>query len=398
MSTSSWQLVLYGRTLRADRWWRVRPRAAALDWLNDVVTTTTSGGEGLERGPRYLLARRDGITIVGGSARASLLSDTMNSDGSRPFYTFVGWLSRDTDAGIPTLQVVEMHWNNWASEEYGAWMPLDWERHQSDLRDAHEPPVRRSPWNRDQELDPASPVARGGEPGAARPRGHGHGPSLFSYDDRFLAWRDVAANRGDAALVVCLPRGSEGSDFLTHVVVPAERERDAEVTPQAADSSAAVSEPPTVTAEVDRADAIPSRAPGSTPAHRPWPSDAREEEPSDVLGDGAFTDTGRTAPSTTDGSGHGVPVRPLVESPEPAVGTAAQPERPMTRRRGFHRFMQKLAGTEDDEAPGASSSASRPAAGNAMANDLEYWRLRQEEAGTPTRPPKRTASPPDNSH
>ena len=117
MSTPSWQLVLYGRTLRADRWWRVRPRAAALDWLNDMITTTTSGGEGLELGPRYLLARRHGLIIVGGSGRASLLSDTMNSDGSRPLYTFVGWLSRDADAGIPTLQVVEAHWNKWASEE-----------------------------------------------------------------------------------------------------------------------------------------------------------------------------------------------------------------------------------------------------------------------------------------
>src|SRR5277367_4618906 len=93
-----WQLVLYGRTLRADSWWRVRPEDAEIAWLNALVTTTTSGGEDLRNEPRVLLARAGNRVLVGGAARVALLSERMNTDGGgRPLYCFVGWLSGPSD-------------------------------------------------------------------------------------------------------------------------------------------------------------------------------------------------------------------------------------------------------------------------------------------------------------
>jgi hypothetical protein len=394
VNTLSWQLILYGRTLRADRWWRVRPRSAALDWLNDVVTTTTSGGEGLEPRPRYVLAQRHGLTLVGGSGRASLLSETMNSDGSRPLYTFVGWLSREVHAGIPTLQAMEMHWANWATEEYNAWMPLDWERHQSDLRDAHEPPLRSAPWTREQEIDPAVPFARAGESDLWR--SSTRGPSLFSYDDRFTAWQEAAGIREDTAIVVCLPRTSLRSDLVTHVIEPPGLEKYAPTTANTNEDAAAPGELTTVADHVARADITSSMAPASTPADGSWAQLARPGERSRIAGEGTTLDTDDTAHRAKDGGGvHNIPGPSPIGPPPPAAAPAGQPTqpvRPATRRRTLRQFVEKLKGTEGGEAPGPPPHA----AGKSMANDLEYWQRRQDPGMHPP-PPKRTNKPLDSS-
>lgn len=141
-----WQPLLYGRTARADRWWRLRPYDVKIDWLNAVVVACTGGGEGLADHPRFLLARRGPLLLVGVACRASALSDTMNSDGSRPFYTFVGWITRDGQALPPNWDVVVAGWNGWSTEVYQAWMPLDWNKHRTDLGDGHESPFLDAPW------------------------------------------------------------------------------------------------------------------------------------------------------------------------------------------------------------------------------------------------------------
>jgi hypothetical protein len=141
-----WQEVLYGRTVRADRWWRVRPRLPDAGWLNTVITAAVAGGEGLAAEPRFLLARRGDALLAGAATQADRISGTMNSDGTRPLYCFVGWLSLDREATVPELSVVEQHWTTWAGEVYESWMRLDWRRHPAALADAHEPPLKTAPW------------------------------------------------------------------------------------------------------------------------------------------------------------------------------------------------------------------------------------------------------------
>ncbi len=157
-----WQDVLYGRTVRADRWWRVRPQAPDAGWLNSVVTATVAGGDGLAAGPRFLLARREGALLVGTATQADRISETMNSDGTRPLYCFVGWLSLDREAIVPELGVVEQNWTAWAREVYESWMLLDWNRHPTALDDAHEPPLKCAPWQGVPE--------NGGQPASDRAR------------------------------------------------------------------------------------------------------------------------------------------------------------------------------------------------------------------------------------
>lgn len=344
MTAPFWQLVLYGRTARADRWWRVRPRAADLDWLNDVVTTTTVGGEGLDAGPRFVLARRRGQTLVGGASRAALLSDAMNSDGSRPFYTFVGWFSDDPDVTVPDLETVEARWSTWASEEYQAWMPLDWNRHQSDLPRAHEPPIRRPPWSDEN-------AAHAGTPQEAT---QGSTPALDdSFPDtaattRSVQWRRAAGIVGDVQLVVG-----------PATVEAAKAEHPAQQSPSGPPSS----------------DAPP--APGSQHAV-PWPPEADTNPTSPP------TERGWPPPPTTSAAASS----PARSSPPPAPSPSGSPgPRPNRLQRKIKQF---ITGINEDtvEAPPAESRIP-------MANDLEYLRLQEQRKGAKPRPAKHPGPPPD---
>jgi hypothetical protein len=159
-----WQPLLYGRTARADRWWRLRPYDVTMDWLNAAVVACTGGGDGLAAHPRFLLARSGPLLLVGAACRASALSDTMNSDGSRPFYTFTGWITRDAQTRPPDWDTFTAGWRRWATEVYDSWMPLDWNKHRTDLGDGHEAPYIQAPWAAEASEAPRSPTASAGQP------------------------------------------------------------------------------------------------------------------------------------------------------------------------------------------------------------------------------------------
>ncbi|NEA30710.1 hypothetical protein [Streptomyces sp. SID13031] len=211
----SWQLVLYGRTRRADRWWRVRPREVDVEWLNRLVISTTGGGEDLDRGPRFVAARSGPLLFVGGACKAGLLSDSMNTDGSRPLYTFVGWMSRDAEATLPSLEECEARWTEWARVEYLAWMRLDWDRHQSDLAEAHEPPYLPAHWSSAGGSIP-QPAARE----VPRPQDGSGVPIVVSGEIRHEVWRDLSASHQNFAFVACVARPPFDPPVqLTHLAV-----------------------------------------------------------------------------------------------------------------------------------------------------------------------------------
>lgn len=135
----------------------------------------------------------------------------MNSDGSRPFYTFVGWFSEDHHTSIPDLEALEASWSTWASEEYPAWMPLDWDRHQSDLTQAHEPPKKRPPWASENE-----PGAGGLVPGMDDPAQVREDSAVSIHvEGRSVRWRNAAADHEDVTLVVGLPTVVAGAAEAT---------------------------------------------------------------------------------------------------------------------------------------------------------------------------------------
>ncbi len=143
-----WTPVVYGRTRRADRWWRAVPVGADREWLAAAVTGVTAGGRGLEHGPRFLLAQNRSSRLVGVACRAAALSASMNSDGSRPLYCFVGWCAPLARAvgEAPALAELREHYVRWAAPVYEEWMRADWEVHPSRLHQSHEPPPGPAPW------------------------------------------------------------------------------------------------------------------------------------------------------------------------------------------------------------------------------------------------------------
>ncbi|GIE94408.1 hypothetical protein [Paractinoplanes rishiriensis] len=205
-----WQPVLYGRTYRADRWWRLRPGDMDPDWLTAAALACADGGDGLAAGPRMLLARRGDAVLVGGAGRASLLSDTMNSDGSRPLFCFAGWLTRTSDPVLPALADLERHWVSWAAEIYGSWMPLDWKRHPSDLGVPHESPFVAAPWSAAAAAEP--PAGPAGRPRQVR------GMWVVPPSDRERCWYELSRFTGDFAYATAFDQiPLEFAGPLTHV-------------------------------------------------------------------------------------------------------------------------------------------------------------------------------------
>jgi len=140
--------VVYGRTRRADRWWRVLPARGDLDWLKATVLAATSGGAGLTGRPRFVLGGTWSTQLVGVACEASALSRTMNSDGRRALYCFVGWATDRPDVGDPppALRDLERGFPQWAGAVYERWMALDWDLHESQLVDAHFSEPELPPW------------------------------------------------------------------------------------------------------------------------------------------------------------------------------------------------------------------------------------------------------------
>jgi hypothetical protein len=133
--TAGWMPLVYGRTRRVDRWWREVPSGIDLRWAERAVVSVTAGGVGLDRGPRFVLARGDAMVLVGGACMARDLSDTMNTDGRRALFCFVGWARSLSDPGLtlPSMSQVREGFLGWARPVYDQAMAPDWNLHESQV-------------------------------------------------------------------------------------------------------------------------------------------------------------------------------------------------------------------------------------------------------------------------
>ncbi|MFN0281224.1 MAG: hypothetical protein ACKVZ6_04570 [Kineosporiaceae bacterium] len=158
MSPSVWYPLVYGRTRRADLWWRALPEQPDQTWLRGVVGFAVQGGRDLDR-PRLVLAQDGRHRLVAVVCRAIALSD-MNSDGQRPLYCCVGWvgdLSRGDHVLGPNVDALLRSYQPWAAPVYEEWMRGDWDRHPSQLGAPQRPPPVPVPWSPDDEqpLEPS---------------------------------------------------------------------------------------------------------------------------------------------------------------------------------------------------------------------------------------------------
>ncbi|MBH0776580.1 hypothetical protein [Nocardia bovistercoris] len=146
---AGWLPVVWGRTRRADTWWRVLP--AALDsegWIGEAVYAVFAGGRDLER-PRFTLCRSRGWWLTGVACAAADLDSEMHTDeNGRPLFTFVGWLhTLDQPAALPTLDQWERHRVEWARGTYARWCGMDWEALPSDVSLPHESVAEPVGWS-----------------------------------------------------------------------------------------------------------------------------------------------------------------------------------------------------------------------------------------------------------
>jgi hypothetical protein len=337
-----WQAVLYGRTRRADRWWRVRPHDIDVSWLNALVLAGTGGGEGLAEQPRFLLARHEQVVLVGVACRAALLSDTMNSDGSRPLYCFVGWLSNDEGAPVPQLEALEEQWLPWATGVYEAWMPLDWDKHPTDLADAHEPPLESPPWPAESTVPAPADLASSRESSPATAR---RGPLVFPVEARVVAWRQLYVTPGDFVFAVGLRTSfPDANGVLTHLAMAAyagetqagSRVQPADNSPEPVDAGPPpdvpvhTGNPPAGRPASDRV--LPRSSPDSPPPAGPAPrqvADHRAQPPVETQrsaprGSGVLRRVGQALRSLTVGS----ETTPEPEADGPPVGPPTPPTAP----------------------------------------------------------------------
>jgi hypothetical protein len=140
--------VVYGRTHRVDQWWRVLPREMDGAWARETVMTATAGGAGLDGGRRLLLAQHERFRLIGGACLARDLSATMNSDGRRPLYCFVGWAVdlREGRGEVPACSELAAHFEEWAAPVYERWMTIDWDLYESELGKPHDAQPESAPW------------------------------------------------------------------------------------------------------------------------------------------------------------------------------------------------------------------------------------------------------------
>jgi ADP-ribose pyrophosphatase YjhB (NUDIX family) len=133
-----WAPIVYGRTVRADSWWRAVPSGIAhREWLGALVSAIVAGGEHLES-PRFLLAHWADHWVVGVACMAAELAPELASDGSRPLYTFVGWAApADAGSAPPQLVDFEAEFRKWAGPVYRHWVGRDWQQHPSKVREPH---------------------------------------------------------------------------------------------------------------------------------------------------------------------------------------------------------------------------------------------------------------------
>jgi hypothetical protein len=176
MPVEAWSPIVYGRTFRADSWWRAVPDGLPYqDWLGMLVSAMISGGDRLDK-PRFLLARLNSYWITGVACMAAELSEEFTSDGHRPLYTFVGWSAPSgTESTPPALGQLRAHYREWAGPLYVEWVGLDWDEHASRVREPHPSIPLREPWPQpgDPAVDDAYQigVSPAGQPGLSARRG-----------------------------------------------------------------------------------------------------------------------------------------------------------------------------------------------------------------------------------
>jgi len=121
----------------------------------------------------------------------------------------------------PGLEELEELWVPWAAAVYEAWMPLDWDKHPTDLADAHEPPFGSAPWTGTTDSKLAAAVPRPADPWQGRPVASSRGRlTVVPADARAGAWSGLFAASGDFAIAACFERTPWDSvDVLTHVAV-----------------------------------------------------------------------------------------------------------------------------------------------------------------------------------
>lgn len=164
--------VVYGRTNRVDRWWRALPPTLDSEWTRLTVLTATANGIGLEDGPRLLLAQDREHRLVGGACLARDLSETMNSDGRRDLYCFVGWASRWRGCWdeVPSFDELAASFARWATPVYDQWMSLDWDLHESQLPDCRHSDEQPAPWHVVARATPRPPIGHPAGSGVAWPQ------------------------------------------------------------------------------------------------------------------------------------------------------------------------------------------------------------------------------------
>jgi hypothetical protein len=143
-------VVVYGRTRRADRWWRAIPDGVDEQWVVGVVTAVVDGGRHLAGCPRFVLAHNGRERLVGVACRASDLSETMNQDpGGRPLYCFVGWVGGGQKGypAAPMLARLRERYGEWAGEVYDWVVAPDWEQHPRELHEPRRSKRAPAPWS-----------------------------------------------------------------------------------------------------------------------------------------------------------------------------------------------------------------------------------------------------------
>ncbi len=179
MPDEVWAPVVYGRTVRADSWWRAAPSGLPYrGWLGDLVAVVVAGGEHLDR-PRFLLARWNEHWVTGVACMAAELDTELASDGRRPLYTFVGWAApADSAARPPALDQMEAHFREWAAPVYQEWVGLDWNQHASKVREPHASAAQAVLWP-DPEPSAAELPGLHPEPGTTEIRPASEGSALW---------------------------------------------------------------------------------------------------------------------------------------------------------------------------------------------------------------------------
>jgi len=344
----AWQPVLYGRTLRADKWWRVLPPNVDVRWLNALMIAATGSGDSLSDAPRMLMARRGNVVLVGAACWAALLSKGMNSDGNRPFYCFVGWLSPDPDAVVPSLEALQERWVPWAREVYEGWMRVDWNKHPSDLTNAHEPPFGAAPWTGTvAELGATRDAIRAPQRASIPASGR---ITVVPVEAAGGAWLDLFESAGDFAIAGPFEQPvADSAGILTHIVANVSR--------------------------ADSAGVIPARAPD--PAKMPAPEQAGPP----------WRDSADQRMSDSQPRESPLPPPPAMERPPPPAmerPTGHEPHRRRFRDKAGRAFRSltgaQEASYEDDINDPRTDRQEAEDPSHGPAKDLNYWRRQHETA------------------